>query len=55
MEVRGVLKTVSVDRNQQETGRNSLIFNILSGGEPLSAITLWDNDSEYITSGFAEI
>ena len=51
LEVAGVLKTVSVDKNIQETGKNAFIFNLLSGVEPAATITLWDNKSEYRASG----
>ena len=54
LQVAGVLKTVSVDRNMQETGINAFIFNLLSGNNPAATITLWDNDSENRASGSAE-
>ena len=54
LQVAGVLKTVSVDRNMQETGKNAFIFNLLSGDNPAATITLWDNDSENRASGSAE-
>jgi cytochrome c-type biogenesis protein CcsB len=54
LKVAGILKTVSVDRNIQETGKNAFIFNLLSGVEPTATITLWDNESEYRASGSAD-
>ena len=54
LEVAGVLKTVSVDKNIQETGKNAFIFNLLSGVEPAATITLWDNKSEYRASGSSD-
>jgi len=54
LEVEGILKTVSIDPNIQETGLNSFIFNIFSGDEQTATITLWDNESEYLASGSAQ-
>jgi cytochrome c-type biogenesis protein CcsB len=55
LEVSGVLKTVSVDRNVQETGKNAFIFNLMSGDNPAATITLWDDKSEYRASGSADV
>ncbi len=54
LQVAGILKTVSVDRNMQETGKNAFIFNLLSGDSPAVTITLWDKESENRASGSAE-
>ncbi len=43
MSLKGILKTVSVDINHQETGKNLFTFNLHSGDEIISTINLWDN------------
>ncbi|HBZ20626.1 MAG TPA: c-type cytochrome biogenesis protein CcsB [Bacteroidales bacterium] len=55
LEIAGIIKTVSLDRTKQETGRNSFIFNLISDDKQTVTITLWDNGTEYQTSGSAEI
>ena len=55
MQINGELKIVSVNRNVQETGKNAFLFHLLSGNESVAAINLWDDKSEYLTSGSANI
>jgi cytochrome c-type biogenesis protein CcsB len=55
LEIAGTIKTVSIDRNKQETGRNSFIFNLISDDNPVATITLWDNGTESHASGSADI
>jgi cytochrome c-type biogenesis protein CcsB len=54
LEAEGVLKTVTIDPNKQNTGINSFIFNIFSGGEQAATINVWDIASEYRSSGSAQ-
>jgi len=54
LEAEGVLKTVSIDPNKQNTGINSFIFNVFSGDEQAATINVWDNISEYHSSGSAQ-
>jgi cytochrome c-type biogenesis protein CcsB len=39
----------------QETGKNAFLFHLLSGNETVAAFNLWDDKSEYHTSGSANI
>jgi cytochrome c-type biogenesis protein CcsB len=55
MQINGELKIVSVNRNVQETGKNAFLFHLLSGNETVAAFNLWDDKSEYHTSGSANI
>jgi cytochrome c-type biogenesis protein CcsB len=55
LEIAGIIKTVSIDRSKQETGRNSFIFNLNSGDNLAATITLWDNGTESHASGSADI
>lgn len=55
MVINGVLKAVPIDRNIQETGKNVFIFHLLSGKETSATINLWDDESEYLASGSADI
>ncbi len=55
LEIAGIIKTVSIDRSKQETGRNSFIFNVISDNNQAATITLWDNGTESRTSGSADI
>jgi cytochrome c-type biogenesis protein CcsB len=55
MEISGVLKTVSIDRNMQETGKNVFIFHLLSGNETVADFNLWDDESGHLASGSADI
>ena len=55
LEIAGIIKTVSIDRNKQETGKNSFIFNLISGDNQAATITLWDNGTESHASGSANI
>jgi cytochrome c-type biogenesis protein CcsB len=55
MAINGVLKTVSIDRNIRETGKNALLFHLLSGNETVAAINLWDGESRNLASGSADI
>jgi cytochrome c-type biogenesis protein CcsB len=54
LEIAGIIKTVSIDRNKQETGKNSFLFNLFSGNVQKATITLWDNGTEYHASGSAD-
>jgi cytochrome c-type biogenesis protein CcsB len=55
LEIAGIIKTVSIDRSKQETGRNSFIFNLIAGSNQVAEITLWDNGTESRASGSADI
>ncbi len=55
LEIAGIIKTVSIDRSKQETGRNSFIFNLIAGSNQVAEITLWDNGTESRASGLAYI
>jgi cytochrome c-type biogenesis protein CcsB len=55
LQVKGVLKTVSVDKNMQETGKNAFIFHIFSGNKTVATVSLWDDVSKYRASGSADI
>ena len=48
---RGFIKTVSVDRNIQETGKNAFLFNINSGNKTIASVNLWDDVSNYQAEG----
>jgi cytochrome c-type biogenesis protein CcsB len=52
MSVSGVVKAVSVDPKQQETGQNAFIFHIFAGDRP-AALTLWDTKEEFVSKGTA--
>lgn len=55
MEIKGILDIESVDRSFKETGKNALIFNVISHRKSAASVTLWDDDSESKTSGSTEI
>jgi cytochrome c-type biogenesis protein CcsB len=46
----GIIKAVSVNPGEQNTGRNAFIFH-LSGGKESATIYLWDKESEKIATG----
>ncbi len=46
MTLSGKMKAVSVKREVQNTGKNALVFNIVSGGQNVSSLTLWDDLTE---------
>jgi cytochrome c-type biogenesis protein CcsB len=54
MAVKGILKTVSIDRKLQETGKDLFIFNVYSGNEIAATLDLWNNESEYRNAVSAE-
>ena len=51
----GIFKTVSIDRNLQETGKNAFIFHLFSGNETVATVNLWDYESEYHVKDSADI
>lgn len=55
MAVKGVMKVVPLDREMQNTGKNALVFNILSGGRTVSSLTLWDETAENINPVSASV
>ncbi|MFN8240857.1 MAG: c-type cytochrome biogenesis protein CcsB [Bacteroidales bacterium] len=50
----GLLKAVTVDRAEQETGKNALLFHLFAGDKPVS-VTLWENTSDYYSTAKTEI
>jgi len=54
MELSGALKTITIDRNLEVTGKNAFVFNLLKENETVASIKLWDNEYEYQSYGFAE-
>jgi cytochrome c-type biogenesis protein CcsB len=46
MAVKGIIKTLALSRGMQNTGKNVLVFNLLSGGATASTLTLWDDMNE---------
>ena len=55
MTTRGVLSTVSVDRENHDTGKNAFVFNLVSGSNSSETITLWNIVSEEVASASAII
>jgi len=55
MTIRGVLRTVSVDRENHDTGKNAFIFNLVAENTPPETIYLWDNVSEERASASTKI
>ena len=54
LETEGMLKTVTIDPDKQNTGLNSFIFNVFSGNEQVATINILDNASEYRSSASAQ-
>jgi cytochrome c-type biogenesis protein CcsB len=54
MELMGAVKTVTVDRNLEETGKNAFIFHLFSGNETVATVNLWDDEYEYQSSASAD-
>ena len=55
MALKGLLRTVSAPREQQETGKNAFIFHLFSGNETAATIYLWDDQSGKTAAGSADI